>query len=70
MTLLLGIPHRECLMVLSDFFLRRYGFWMITFERQEGSFQNFRLSHWVMVKILESFICISGKYIPHCTAYF
>ena len=51
-TLLLGIPRRECLMVLSEFFIflffRRQGFWMITFDRQAGPLQNFNRSH-VMV---------------------
>ena len=51
--LLLGIPRQECLMVLSELlfylfiyfscflFFRRQGFWMITFDRQAGPFQNF-----------------------------
>ena len=49
---LLGIPRRECLMVLSEFlfflFFRRQGFRMITFDRQVGPLQNFNRSH-VMV---------------------
>ena len=45
-TLSLGIPRRECLMVLSDFF--RQGFRMITFDRQAEPLQNFNRSH-VMV---------------------
>ena len=51
--LLLGIPRRECLMVLSEFFIlfvffRRQGFRMIIFDRQAGPFQNFNRSQ-VMV---------------------
>ena len=45
--MLLGIPRRECLMVLSEFlfiFIRRQGFWMIIFDRQAGPFQNFNRS--------------------------
>ena len=42
----LGIPRRECLMVLSEFlffvlFFRRQGFQMIIFDRQAGPLQNF-----------------------------
>ena len=54
---LLGIPRRECLMVLSEYFyfiyiyflfFRRQGLRMITFDRQAGPLQNFNRSH-VMV---------------------
>ena len=43
---LLGIPRRECLMVLSEFFLffRRQGFRMITFDRQARPLHNLNRS--------------------------
>ena len=65
-TLSLGIPHQECLMVLSEFvilFFRRHGFRTITFERQDGSFQYFRQSQ-VMVKGRYMYCCVILECFP------